>query len=144
LLVAALTATMSPGERLQETLAYPLETLGVHLVDYFLTVWDQDPNQSVMLGMLRSACTNDRAAELLRGFIAGHVLTGLRQVLDPCEAQPRAALIASQLVGLAIVRYIIRIEPLASASSDELKTLVGPTLQRYLTGRLERPKRARS
>jgi hypothetical protein len=51
---------------------------------------------------------------------------------------------ASQLVGLAIVRYIIRIEPLASASSDELKTLVGPTLQRYLTGRLERPKRARS
>jgi AcrR family transcriptional regulator len=144
LLVAALTATISPGQRLQETLACPTENLGERLVDYFLTVWDEDPNQSVMLGMLRSACTNERAAELLRQFIAGQVLTALRQVLDPRDAQPRAALIGSQLVGLAIVRYVIPIEPLASASADELRTLIGPTLQRYLTGGLERPKPARS
>jgi AcrR family transcriptional regulator len=144
LLIAALTATMSPGQRLQDTLAHPVQNLGEHLVDYFLTVWDEDPNQTVMLGMLRSACTNERAAELLRGFIAGQVLTTLQQVLDPREAQPRAALIASQLVGLAIVRYLIQIEPLASASADELKTLIGPTLQRYLTGDLQRPERSRS
>jgi AcrR family transcriptional regulator len=137
LLVAALTAAMSPAERLEEALTPGRDDLGERLVDYFLTVWDGEPNQSVMLGMLRSACTNERAADLLRGFIAGQVLTRLEQVLDQGQAQRRAALVASQLVGLAIVRYIVRIEPLASASADELRSLIGPTLQRYLTGALE-------
>jgi AcrR family transcriptional regulator len=139
LLVAALTAAMSPSERLDTALAHAHEDLGERLIDYFLTVWDEDPNQSVMLGMLRSACTNERAAELLRRFIVGQVLARLAQVLDPGEAERRAALVASQLVGLAIVRYVVRVEPLASASANELRRLVGPTLQHYLTGPLDSP-----
>jgi AcrR family transcriptional regulator len=134
LLVAAMTAAMSPGDRLEATLGDGHEDLGGRLVDYFLTVWDEDPNQSVMLGMLRSACTNEGAAELLRRFIVGEVLARFAQVLDEREAPRRAALVASQLVGLAIVRYVVRVEPLASASAEELRTVVGPTLQHYLSG----------
>ena len=140
LLVAALTATTSPGDRLEATLSHGNESLGERLVDYFLTVWGEDPNQSVMLGTLRSACTNERAAELLRGLIVGQVLTRFAQFLDGRDAERRAALVASQLVGLAIVRYVVRIEPLASASPEQLRGLVGPTLQHYLTGTLESPK----
>jgi AcrR family transcriptional regulator len=139
LLVAAMTAAMSPDDRLEAALAQGHGELGERLVDYFLTVWDEDPNQSVMLGMLRSAVTNERAAELLRRFIVGQILTRLAQVLDGREPERRAALIASQLVGLAIVRYVVRIEPLASASAEELRRLIGPTLQHYLTGPLDPP-----
>ncbi len=137
LLVAAMAAAMSPDDRLQATLADGNEDLGERLIDYFLSVWDEDPNQGVMLGMLRSACTNERAAELLQRFIVGQILTRLAQALDGPGAQRRAALIASQLVGLAIVRYVVRIEPLASASTEELRRLIGPTLQRYLTDALD-------
>jgi AcrR family transcriptional regulator len=136
LMVAALTAAMSPEGRLADALAGDPSGIGERLVDYFLTVWDADPNQSVMLAMLRSACTNDRAAELLGRFITEQVLARLAQTLDEPEAQRRASLVASQVVGLAIVRYVVRIEPLASASPAELRALIGPSLQRYLVGPL--------
>ena len=46
----------------------------------------------------------------------------------------RAALIGSQLMGLAMARYIVSLEPVASASASELVAAVGPAIQRYITG----------
>jgi AcrR family transcriptional regulator len=139
LLVAALTVAMSPDERLARIVAGDPEGLGEHLIGYFLSVWEEPPNRDVMIGMVRSACTNERAATLLRNFIAGQVLARLAGALDEREARLRAGLVGSQLVGLAMVRYVVKVEPLASASPDELRRLVAPTLQRYLTGPLDLP-----
>ena len=57
--------------------------------------------------------------------------------LPIASARERAALIGSQLVGLAMTRYVLRLEPIASASIDHLAEVVGPTIQRYLTGPLQ-------
>ena len=56
--------------------------------------------------------------------------------VEDCVPELRAALAGSQLIGLVMARYVIRIEPLASADADTVAAAVAPTLQRYLTGDL--------
>jgi hypothetical protein len=77
--------------------------------------------------------TSEPAAAMLREFISRAIVRRVAGVLDVPGAELRAALVASHIVGLAIARYVVRVEPLASATEDELVALVGPTLQRYLT-----------
>jgi AcrR family transcriptional regulator len=142
LLVAALAFVMSPAERLAHLIEADPGRLGERMIRYFLSVWEESPNREVMIGMIRSACTSERGAKLLRNFIAGEViarLAGALDDLDEAERQLRAGLVGSQLVGLALVRYVVEIEPLASASPATLSAVVGPSLQRYLTGTLDLP-----
>jgi AcrR family transcriptional regulator len=133
LLTAALEETMRPAEELAGTLEGDLDTLGERMIDYMLKVWEEPPGREVMVGMIRSACTNERAAEILRDFISAQVLARLGSKLDPVEAQLRASLVGSQIVGLALYRYVVQIEPLSSAPPETLSAIFGPTLQRYLT-----------
>jgi Tetracyclin repressor-like, C-terminal domain len=114
-------------------------TLGERMIGYFFSVWEEPPHREVMIGMIRSACTNDRAARLLQRFISGQILTQLAGTLDDTEAQLRASMAGSQLVGLALVRHVVKIEPLASATPATLSALFGPVLQHYLTGNLNLP-----
>lgn len=136
LLTAALTLAMSPAERLAQATAGSPETLGERMIGYFFSVWEEPPHRDVMVGMIRSACTNDRAASLLQRFIAGEILTRLADTVDGTEARLRASMAGSQLVGLALVRHVVKIEPLASASPTMLSSLFGPVIQHYLTGDL--------
>jgi len=76
---------------------------------------------------------NSEAADLLRGFLTREVLGRLATALPVEKPEARASLAASQLVGVAFVRHILRVEPLASASVAEVAGWTGPTLQRYLT-----------
>jgi hypothetical protein len=77
-------------------------------------------------------------SRLLREFVVHRILRRLGRELrlDPAEAPMRVNLVASQMTGLILTRYIIRIEPLASASPDQVAALIGPTVQRYVTGPL--------
>ncbi len=84
-----------------------------------------------MLAMLRSAMTNERAAALLREFVTVALFGRARQATDAPPLGIQAA--AAQMIGLMILRYVLRIEPLASATEDELIELVAPAIQRYLT-----------
>jgi AcrR family transcriptional regulator len=139
LLTAALRVTLDPGERLAGVLAGDLDTLGERLVDYFLSVWEQPKSRDVLLAMIRTASTNAHAAQLLRGFFGGEILSRLaRAIEDEQEAQLRAAAIGSQIVGLAFYRYLLEVEPIASASTETLRATFGPTLQRYLAEPLSR------
>jgi AcrR family transcriptional regulator len=140
LLVAALTVTFEPGERLAEVVGRDLDTLGDQIIDYVLSVWEQAPSRDILIAMIRSACTNERAARLLRDFFAGQILARLAGPLKGKEAQLRASAIGSQIVGLAFYRYVLKVEPLASASPEALRATYGPTIQRYLTGPLDLPR----
>lgn len=65
----------------------------------------------------------------------------LRRVLHhldvaPAELPLRGSLVATQLIGLAMIRYVVRLEPVASAAPETLVASVGPTIQRYITGDL--------
>jgi AcrR family transcriptional regulator len=138
LLVASLTVAMNPAERIPELLESDVGTLGERLVRYFLSVWEVPPRRQVLLGMLRSAATNEHAAALLREFIGREVLGRVAAELEEENAQLRMTLVGSQLVGLAMARYVVGIEPLASAEPETLVAALAPTVQRYLTGELWR------
>jgi hypothetical protein len=81
---------------------------------------------------------------MLREFITEEVLGPIARRVGSPDARLRATLAGSQLIGLAVARYIIRVEPLASTPSTEVAAAVGPTVQRYLTGDVTLPAAAGS
>jgi AcrR family transcriptional regulator len=139
LLAAALTVALNPGERIPELMEGDASALGERVVRYFLSVWEQSPSREVLIGMLRSAATNERAAAQLREFFGREVLGRVAAQLGHEDAELRATLAGSQLLGLAMARYIIRFDPLASADAQTIVATIAPTLQRYLTEELELP-----
>ena len=109
--------------------------VGERLVRFFLGVWEEPAPRARILAVLRSAVRHDDAAELLRTFVTREVVGRVAATLEVPDAQLRATLVGSQLVGLAMVRYVVRVEPLASADVETVVAAVAPTLQRYLTAR---------
>ena len=141
---AAMRMPVIPGELLETALAPgnrdPGQTLGQHLVRTVVAAWDVPEIRATVLGLLRTAVTSEQAAAMLREFLSAAMLGRIAgAAADPGtpDAKRRAALVASQMVGLALARYVLAIEPIASSTADELAAAVGPTLDRYLTGELE-------
>ncbi|OMQ15203.1 TetR family transcriptional regulator, partial [Modestobacter sp. VKM Ac-2676] len=133
-------APADPAELLPEVLAGETAELGANVVRMLLRVWD-GPARARGLALVRSAVSNEWTARLLREFLTVQVLRRVLGTLDlpPAEAEARGALVASQLVGLVVTRYVLRVEPLASAPAEELVAAIGPTVQRYLTGDIDLP-----
>jgi AcrR family transcriptional regulator len=129
---AAVDFPVDPSEFLPRLLASGLDGLGERLVRFFLQTWDS-PNGSPLLGLLRSVVSNEIAASLLRDFVTHEVLGPLAAALKLDHPQLRASLAASQLIGIAMLRYVVKLEPLASASHDEVASWLGPSVQRFLT-----------
>jgi AcrR family transcriptional regulator len=144
LFLAAVEAPADPDDLLPEVLAGGRDALGVNILRMFLRVWD-GPARPAGLALVRSAVGNEWTAKLLREFLVARVLRRVVGTLDvpTAEQDARGALVASQLIGLVMTRYVLRVEPLASASADEVVAQVAPTLQRYLTGDVDLPASAR-
>lgn len=140
LFLAALQAPADPAEFLPDVLAGGREALGANIVRMLLRVWD-GPIGPGALALLRSALSNDWTMRLLREFLTARIIRRVVGTLDlpDQEREARGALVASQLVGLVMSRYVLRIEPLASAAPESLVAAVGPTVQRYLTGEVSLP-----
>jgi AcrR family transcriptional regulator len=134
LFVAAVRLPVNPIGQLMAVLASEPEQVGRRLVETFLSIWDHAAEQSPLLALIRSAVGDERAAAMLREFITEEVLGQIAHRLGSPDARLRATLVGSQVVGLIMLRYIIRVEPLASTPADRVAAAVGPTLQRYLTG----------
>jgi len=123
--------------RLPDIGAVPRSRLGATLVDHFLRRWEGDPADDALLTLLRSAATDEAAADRMRGIFAAQLAPAIgRLVADPGEAAARAGLIATQLLGLAFARHILRLPPVAGLDPAALVARIGPTIQRYLTGPL--------
>ncbi|WP_236830557.1 TetR family transcriptional regulator [Blastococcus sp. KM273128] len=140
LFLAAIEAPANPAEFLPEVLAGGRDELGANVVRMLLRVWD-GPARPAGLALVRSAVSNEWTAKLLREFLVSQVLRRVVATLDatPEERTARGALVASQLIGVVMARYVLRVEPLATATPEELVAAVGPTVQRYLTGEVELP-----
>jgi AcrR family transcriptional regulator len=135
LFLAAVEAPADPADLLPEVLAAPPEELGAAVVRLLLRVWD-GPMRPAGLALVRSAVGNEWSATLLREFLVSQVLRRVvgRLDLPAREREVRGGLVASQLIGLVMGRYVIKVEPLASASPEWLVAAIGPNVQRYLTG----------
>jgi AcrR family transcriptional regulator len=140
LFLAAVDAPADPDELLPVVLATPPDELGAAVVRLVLRLWD-GPARPAGLALLRSAVSNEWTAKLLREFLVSKVLRKVVSTLgfDPDVRAARASLVASQIMGLVMARYVLRLEPLASASPESLVAAIGPTVQRYLTGDVELP-----
>ena len=136
LFVAAVQLPVNPVERLSAVLADDPERVGERLVETFLAIWDHATDRSPLLTLVRSAVGDEHAAAMLREFITEEVLGEIAHRLGSPDARLRATLVGSQLIGLAMARYIVKVEPLASAPAAQVAAAVGPTIQRYLTGDL--------
>lgn len=137
LFLAAMNAPIDPREVIPQALAGGREEVGERLIRLFLSVWDS-PAGAAGVALLRSAVSNEWTGRLMREFVVTQVLRRALEHLDldPKEAPLRASLVASQMAGLGMIRYILKVEPLASAPPDVVAAAIGPTLQRYITGDL--------
>ena len=112
--------------------------IGTRMVRTYLRIWEAPESGPTMVVMLQSATSNPDAHEAFRGFMQNYVLTAVSGVLGGDEqARLRAMLAASQLVGTAVLRYVMKVPPLASLSGDELVRVIAPTVTRYLTADAE-------
>jgi AcrR family transcriptional regulator len=134
LFAAAMELPFDPGAAVPALLEPGLADLGERLVRFFLRVWDEPGPRDRIQAILRSALTEESAAALLRDFVTREILGRVAAAVDTPDAPLRAALTGSQLVGLGLLRYIVRVEPLASADADAVVAAIAPTIQRYLTG----------
>ncbi|MEU5791206.1 TetR family transcriptional regulator [Micromonospora purpureochromogenes] len=134
---ATVEIPMDPAVLLPAVLAGGVDGVGERLVRTFLGVWDS-PAGKAAVALLRSAVNNEWTARLLREFLVTQVLRRVLDHLDipPAELPLRGSLVATQMIGLAMMRYVIRLEPVASTDPETLVAAVGPTVQRYLTGDL--------
>jgi AcrR family transcriptional regulator len=110
------------------------DDIGVRLVRRFIERWDEGDTFEPLLTVWRSAADQPLARKLLHDTLAGPVADRVASEFGVDDAVLRVELVASHLMGLAFARYQLRIEPMASASVDELVAWVGPTVERYLTG----------
>ncbi|MGA5197857.1 TetR family transcriptional regulator [Streptomyces exfoliatus] len=116
---------------LPELGSLPAQHIGAVLVGHFLERWERD---EVLTGMLRVGVTNDAGAARMQAIFAQQLGPVTRGVCpDAAEAPRRAALVASQILGMALTRYVLRLPPAVEMSTDEIVAWLGPTVQRYLT-----------
>lgn len=121
---------------IQATNARPLRERGAAIVGTVIWGWTEPDVRDVLMSIILTAAHEPRTREKLRAVVTGSILPSVADRLDDEERSLRAALVGSQVIGLIMIRYVWRIEPLASLPDEALVAVVGPTIQRYLSGRL--------
>ena len=121
-------------EQLVEAMTATEADIGTRLVRKYLQMWEGPDTAQSMIAMLQSATSNADANEALRSFIQTYVLTAVSGVIGGDEQAPlRAMLAATNLLGTALLRYVMKVPPLADLPTEDVVTLIGPTVNRYLT-----------
>ena len=133
---AAMEPTVDPDEVLAGVFDAGPDGLGERLLRRLLVVWDAAGAHSPMIILVRSAVSHEESTLLLRTFVSEQILGRLSGVLGGPDGALRASLVGSQMIGLVMARYVVRVEPLASAPVDAVVAAVAPTIQRYLTGEI--------
>lgn len=112
---------------------------GLAIVRHFLRRWEGDLSDPVLLTLVRSALTSPKLADQLREVVARQLQGMLRPVVDPDELALRAALVGSQMIGVAFTRYVVALPGIADRPPALLTADLAPTVQNYLYGPLQPP-----
>ncbi|MDT0301786.1 TetR/AcrR family transcriptional regulator [Streptomonospora wellingtoniae] len=133
-----------PGEmlrRLQQSFEGDPEDLGERFARAYLGLWEEPETAPALKAMMRTALTTEQTADLMRDFLQARILGGVAEQLGDDRPHLRAVLAGTHLVGVAVARHVVGVEPVASLDFDDLVALLAPNLQSYLTGDL--PEHAR-
>ncbi len=112
--------------------ALPADDCVPALVRGYLYVVDSDASRNAILALVRSAVSNDKAATMLREFLTAELVPVIARLSGHRDARLRASLVAAQLMGIAMLRHVLKVDPLARASLDDIVTLVTPAIGQYL------------
>lgn len=123
-------AVAEPDLRLADLGQIPRSQIGETLVGHFLDMWEGGSGMPVLL---RSAASNDAAAQRLKQIFATQVFPAIASAGSPETAPNRAGLIATQLIGLAMTRYILKLPPVVAMDRELVIREIGRTVQRYAT-----------
>lgn len=137
LFAAVMDIPADPAALISAVVNGPRDQVGESLVRTFLAVWDSDAGRQRFQALVRAAVTHEEATRMLREFLTREVFGRVVRELSsdgerPAGLEVRAGLAASQMIGLAMMRYIVEVPAVVDATHDELAALVGPTIQRYL------------
>jgi AcrR family transcriptional regulator len=110
----------------------PLQDFGQALAGTYIRFVDSDDSRNAILALVRSAVSHEEAATMLRDLLTAQLLPVITRHTGHQDAQLRASLIAAQLIGIAMLRHVLRLEALAKPTPDEIAALVGPVIQQYL------------
>ncbi|WP_134765533.1 TetR family transcriptional regulator [Nocardioides sp. 1609] len=135
LFLAALEVRIDPREAVLPVIEGGPDGAGTRLMTLFVSVWDDPELRAPLLALVRGVVDPDGARLVRDGFLR-LVLTPVGAGLGVDDPERRMALVASQLLGLVLARYVLEVEPVASMPGDRLAATYAPTLQHYLTGPL--------
>ena len=110
----------------------PVTDFPAALVHAYLELVDSDDSRNAILALVRSAVSHERAAVMLREFLTAQLLPVIARLTQRDDASLRASLVAAHLIGIAMLRHVIRVEPLAGATPDDIAALAAPAIGQYL------------
>ncbi len=110
----------------------PLRDAVQAIVRTYLQLVDGDQSRNAILALVRSAVSNDKAAAMLREFLTAELLPVIARLAGHQDAPLRASLVVAHLIGIAVLRHVLRVEPLARATPDEVVALAAPAIEQYL------------
>jgi hypothetical protein len=108
--------------------------VGLRLANVLVDTLDDETRRRRMLSMMRAATSEPAAAELVREYLTRNVLLPIAERLGVPDAEYRAALVMSQVVGFTMARYVVALKPLETRARDRVITDLGTTFQHYLRG----------
>lgn len=123
-------------ENVAKTWTTPVSELGSALLRLMLGAWADDEVGPVLRAVLQTAAHEPSTREKLRRIVESSLIGVSQLGVDERDRMVRSGLISSQIMGLAMMRYVWRIEPVASMSDDDVVAAVAPNLQRYIEGEL--------
>jgi AcrR family transcriptional regulator len=112
--------------------ALPADDFAPALVHGYLQLVDSDSSRNAIIALVRSAVSNERAAAMLREFLSTELVPVIAGRTGQPGARLRASLIVAHLIGIAMLRHVLRVEPLALATPDEIARLAVPAIEQYL------------
>ncbi|MGH3585258.1 MAG: TetR family transcriptional regulator [Pseudonocardia sp.] len=116
--------------RLPDLTAARRDEVGRVLATHLLDRWEDDDGLKILL---RAATTDGDAADRMRSILAGQLAPQIA-ALRAGDEVARAGLVATQALGVAMCRYVLRLPPVVAMTQAQLVTWLAPTLQRYLVG----------
>ncbi|MFC8365460.1 TetR family transcriptional regulator [Streptomyces griseorubiginosus] len=132
---ASIEVAFAPALNASDTVAEgPLDGVGERLTRFIFGIWENPTTRTPLLAIVRSAVNNETAAAVFRRMVASQLLRRIAAQVDAPDAELRAELAAAQLIGTAMLRYVIKVEPLASADPEQIIARVAPVVQGHLTG----------
>ena len=134
LFIESMALPVDPRQVAAHVLDGPPEQIGRRIATVFLGVWESADGQQRMKAIFRSVVTSDEVARMMREGITRMILEPVSQTLDVPDAQLRVGMVATQLIGVALARYIVELEPVASADLSTLIDRLAPVLQLHLSG----------